>query len=57
MRKKKKKILVIACEVRSNSSLGREVQNYQDRKAVCFLCHPHKMPTEIFSRQQWKIWR
>jgi hypothetical protein len=54
--KEKKQYLVLACEVRSNMSSWREVQNYQDRKAVtCFLCHPHKIPVEIFSRQQEKI--
>jgi hypothetical protein len=38
-------------------SSGREVRDYQDRKAVmCLLCHPYKMPVEIFSRQQEKIW-
>jgi hypothetical protein len=54
---KKKQYLVLACEVRANMSSGREVRDYQDRKAVmCFLCHPYKMPVEIFSRQQEKIW-
>jgi hypothetical protein len=53
---RKRNNIVLACEVRSNLSSGREVRNYQDKKAVtCFLCHPHKIPAEIFSRQQEKI--
>jgi hypothetical protein len=32
-----------------------ELPRQKSNRPTCFFCHPHQIPTEIFSRQQNKI--
>jgi NifB/MoaA-like Fe-S oxidoreductase len=48
--------LILACVVRSNLFPGREVQNLPRQKScrpMCFFCHPHQIPTEIFLKRKY----
>jgi hypothetical protein len=35
---------------------GSELSREKSSRPMCFFCHPHKVPAEIFSTQQEKIW-
>jgi hypothetical protein len=32
-----------------------ELPKQKNSRLTCFFCHPHKIPAEIFSRQQEEI--